>query len=69
MFGGLDMDKKRAQEIISSPNTINVTHLGTPVYLDRVNDDGTCTIHTLGEHDKKYEVPLNNLFEAESDNR
>lgn len=61
------MDKKRAQEIASSPDMKNVTHLGTPVYIDSVNDDGTATVHTLGEHDKKYQASLTDLFEAESD--
>lgn len=63
------MDRKRAEQISTSPVMADVTHLGTPVYIDKVNDDGTATIHNLGEHDKKYQAPLTELFEAESDNR
>jgi small acid-soluble spore protein H (minor) len=63
------MDKKRAEEISTSPVMENVTHLGTQVYIDKVNDDGTATVHQLGEHDKKRQVPLTELFEHKSDNR
>lgn len=63
------MDKKRAEEISVSPVMANVTHLGTPVYINKVNDDGTATVHEIGEHEKKRQVSLTELFEDESDNR
>lgn len=59
------MDIKRAKEIAASPIMANVTYLGTPVYIDNVNDDGTVTIHTLGEDGKKRQVSLTSLFETE----
>lgn len=59
------MDKKRAEEIASSPIMKKVTHLGTPVYINSVKDDGTAIVHNLGEHDKKYQVSLTDLFEGE----
>lgn len=60
------MDKKRAQAISTSPIMANVTHQGTPVYVNKVNDNGTATVHTLGNHDDKRQVPLNELKEQSS---
>lgn len=57
------MDKKRAEAISTSPDMVNVTHQGTPVYINKVNDDGTATVHTLGNHDEKRQVSLTELQE------
>lgn len=60
------MDKKRAQEISTSPIMANVFYQGTPVYINKVNDDGTATVHTLGNHDEKRQVSLDELQERVS---
>lgn len=58
------MDPKRAKDIISSPNMINVTYHGTPVYLENVNESsGTASVHPLNQPEKKQVVPLANLVE------
>lgn len=57
------MDKKRAQAISTSPDMANVTHQGTPVYINKVNDDGTATVHPLGKHAEKRQVDLEELQE------
>lgn len=58
------MDKGRAQEIISSPNMINVTYNGESIYIESVNENrGTANIHPLEQPDKLHEVSLTTLFE------
>ncbi|HYF81715.1 MAG TPA: H-type small acid-soluble spore protein [Clostridia bacterium] len=58
------MDQKRARDIASSPNMINVTYNGTPIYIESVNENSdTANIHTLNQPENKQEVPLTNLKE------
>lgn len=58
------MDKKRAKEIASSPVMANVTHNGTPIYIESVNDNQeTANIHPLDKPNNIQEVPLNSLLE------
>ncbi|WP_416147971.1 H-type small acid-soluble spore protein [Salipaludibacillus sp. HK11] len=58
------MDHKRAKEIIESPNMINVSYHGFPVYIEEV-DDGTQTavIFPLDEMDHQQKVDLEGLIE------
>jgi small acid-soluble spore protein H (minor) len=58
------MDKRRANDIASSPTMINVTHNGTPIYIESVNGkDGTANIHPLNQPKSKQQVPLDSLEE------
>lgn len=58
------MDKRRAQDIASSPVMVNVTYNGTPIYIENVNEDSeTASIHYLNKRDNRKEVPLANLIE------
>ncbi len=59
------MDQKRARDIASSPNMINVTYNGTPIYIESVNEgSNTANIHTLNQPKSKQEVPLASLKES-----
>lgn len=58
------MNKKRALEILSSPNMIEVTYNGVPVYIDRINEDnGIAYIHPLDNPKKIEQVSITNLEE------
>jgi len=58
------MDTKRAQDILSSPDMINVTYHGTPIYIENVNENkGTAYIHPLNQPENKQEVPVTQLVE------
>ncbi len=58
------MDKRRAKEIAVSPNMINVTYNGEPIYIQSVNEQNeTANIHPLGQHDKQQEVSVTSLKE------
>jgi small acid-soluble spore protein H (minor) len=58
------MDNKRAKEIVSSPEMVDVTYNGNPIYIEEVYDnDNTAKIHYLDEPDKKTDVALVNLVE------
>jgi small acid-soluble spore protein H (minor) len=64
MKGDINMDKQRAQEIVSSPVMANVTFNGTPVYIESVNaNTETCSIHFLNNPKNSRQVPLTNLQE------
>jgi len=56
------MDIKRASNIASSSIMANVTHNGTQIYIENVNEDkGTVNIHPINEPNRKQEVPLASL--------
>lgn len=57
------MDNKRARMIIQSPETIQVTYNGAPVWLESVRDDSNVEVTYL-ENRKKAEVPVNRLVEV-----
>ena len=58
------MDKRRANDIASSPVMVNVTHNGTPVYIESVNENnGTANIYPLNHPKSRQEVPLTSLVE------
>ncbi|MBB6453802.1 small acid-soluble spore protein H (minor) [Salirhabdus euzebyi] len=58
------MQKQRAQEIVESPEIINVTFNGTPIYIQHVNEDeATARVYPLDEPNKEQDVPLENLQE------
>lgn len=58
------MNNQRAQEIVSSPNMVNVTYNNTPIYIECVNENNnTAKIHFLNQPTNKQEVSLNDLVE------
>lgn len=58
------MNKKRAEEIASSPIMANVTYNGTPIYIESVNQNtDTANIHFLNNKKNSREVSLSNLQE------
>lgn len=62
--GGYKMDVKRAQEIVSSPDMINVYFNAIPVYIENINDkNGIAYIHHLDKPDKTEEVSIKSLVE------
>lgn len=61
------MDAKRAQEIASSTNMINVMYKGTPIYIEHVDQDHElATIHPLEDPNNKQSVSVTNLVELSS---
>jgi len=58
------MDKRRAKEIAASPDMINVTFNGEPIYIQSVNEKNeTANIYPLDQQEKKQEVSLASLKE------
>ncbi|WP_332238734.1 small acid-soluble spore protein H [Sporolactobacillus sp. KGMB 08714] len=60
------MDAQRAQEIAGSPIMVNVTHNGTPVYIQHVDESmQTARIYPLDNPGNEREVSVANLQEHE----
>lgn len=58
------MDAQRAQEIVFSPDMINVTYNGENIYIEHVDrQNGTATIHFLEEPNQKQSVSTTSLVE------
>jgi small acid-soluble spore protein H (minor) len=58
------MDTERALEIIASPNMINVTCDGVPIYIQHVNkNESTARVYPLDQPHNDKEVSLSNLTE------
>ena len=59
------MDKKRAQEIASSPEMINVNYNGDLIYIEDINSTkDTASIHSLNQPEYSQEVSLTQLVES-----
>jgi small acid-soluble spore protein H (minor) len=59
------MDKRRATEIASSPEMVDVTYNGDLVYIENVNSTkDTASIHALNQPANSREVQLTQLIEA-----
>lgn len=59
------MDRKRATEITSSAEMINVTYDGRPVYIENVNPNKDyASVHFLNQPHNSQEVSLTQLVEA-----
>lgn len=59
------MDKRRAQEIASSPKMIDVSYNGEPIYIEDVNVvKDTASVHYLNQPEYSREVHLTQLVEA-----
>lgn len=58
------MDIQRAKEIASSPDMINVTYNGIPIYIENISEEeNTACIHALAQPDNRKEVSLSSLSE------
>lgn len=58
------MDKRRAEEIASSPVMANVTYNGTPIYIENVIENkASANIHPLNQPGYRQEVPVTSLIE------
>ncbi|GGM24445.1 hypothetical protein GCM10011351_07770 [Paraliobacillus quinghaiensis] len=58
------MDAKRAQEIIFSPEMVNVTYNDGKVYIEHVDEDtGNATVHPLDNPEIKQSVSVTELVE------
>lgn len=58
------MDKRRAEEIASSPEMVNVTYDGRPIYIEDVNQNrDTASIHFLNQPHYSQEVNVTQLVE------
>lgn len=58
------MDKKRAQEITSSPTMANVNYNGEAIYIEHVDQQsGVATIHSLDNPTSKQSVSVTSLEE------
>jgi small acid-soluble spore protein H (minor) len=61
------MDRKRAQEIASSPDMINVTYNGDSIYIEDINPNkDTASIHNLNQPHYSHEVSLTQLVESKT---
>jgi small acid-soluble spore protein H (minor) len=60
------LNKQRAKEIVSSPNMVNVTYNGQPIYIQNVDDETeTARIYPLDNPENEQTVPLSQLKEGE----
>ncbi|WP_102348169.1 small acid-soluble spore protein H [Bacillus sp. Marseille-P3661] len=58
------MNMQRAKEISESPEMVNVTYDGTPIYIQHVDEETeTARIFPLNEPQNERYVPLNGLEE------
>ncbi|QQK78769.1 small acid-soluble spore protein H [Salicibibacter cibi] len=58
------MDEQRAQEIAHSPDMKHVTHGGTPIYIQHVDEEnGTARIFPVDQPEKEQSVSVNSLME------
>ncbi|SDI74615.1 small acid-soluble spore protein H [Natribacillus halophilus] len=58
------MDEQRAQEIAHSPDMKHVTHEGTPIYIQHVDEaEGTARIFPLEQPEEEQSVSVDNLVE------
>lgn len=59
------MNNKRATEIASSPDMVNVTYDGRSIYIENVNPvKDSASIHFLNQPHNSQEVSLTQLVEA-----
>jgi len=59
------MDLKRAREITSSLNMVNVTHNGVPIYIDSIlGDNATALVHPTDQPaNHRRTVSISSLIE------
>jgi small acid-soluble spore protein H (minor) len=58
------MDVRRAQEILDTPQTVNVSYDGKPIWIEEVYETSdTAKIHYIDQPDKKEHVQIQKLRE------
>lgn len=58
------MNTQRAQEIVESPKTINVTYNGEPIYIQNVDTSNQMArIYPISNPENEQEVPVRMLKE------
>lgn len=58
------MNMKRADEIMNSSSTVDVTYHGNRIYIDSIDKDNECCeIHFMNQPVTKLNVPLSDLSE------
>jgi small acid-soluble spore protein H (minor) len=63
--GDFYMDRRRATEIASSPDMIDVTYDGELIYIENINTvRDTASVHYLSQPGNSREVELTQLVEA-----
>lgn len=62
--GVIIMDSKRAKEICVSKEMAHVTYEGSPIYIEKVNENkDTASIHFLNRPEYSQEVHLTHLVD------
>ena len=58
------MNIQRAQEIITSPTMVDVTHNGVQVYIQHVDaKNEIARVYPLNQPENEQDVPVSNLIE------
>ena len=65
MLEVISLDKIRAQQIMQSPESLQVLYQGSPVWLENINSNNTVKVTRLDSNDK-IEVPVYMLVENTS---
>jgi H-type small acid-soluble spore protein len=60
--GGNNMDSRRIEQILKSPETIYVTYQNIPVWIDKLKDDNQVEIRDMNSN-IRLEVSLDDLTE------
>jgi small acid-soluble spore protein H (minor) len=60
----MKVDPKRASEIVASPNMVNVTYNGIPIYIESImGDNATALVHPMDQPKKQQKVSIASLIE------
>ncbi len=60
------MDYQRAQEIVASPQEFEVTYNGVSVWIDKLVNEKTATVHLRRSLEERSEVNIAELKEAKT---
>ncbi len=63
-FGVMYMHKDRIMEILDSPDLIEVTYKGTPIFIEQVDEDlKQARVYPLDDPAKHFDVEIERLQE------
>lgn len=58
------MNPERAQEIVMTPDMVNVTFEGKKIFIEHVDEsEKLATIHPLDKPEEKISIPVEQLIE------
>ena len=57
------MELTRAKQIVSSPAEIDVHYNGVSVWIDKIHDNNTATVHLRRSLEERSEVNISELIE------